>query len=119
MSNSFTFPRVARLTKPEEFNRVFKKSKRINHKEFIVYCHKQNLGRPRLGLAVSKKVDKRAVIRNSIKRTIRESFRLHQNQLDSWDLVVVAKPAIKNLTPRQLSELLDSVWDKIEVKCVN
>lgn len=117
MPDSFSFPPTARLTKPEEFRQVFKKSKKYFFKEITVYCHRQNLDNSRLGLAVSKKVDKRAVTRNKIKRIIRESFRFHQKQLTGWDIVVVAKPAINNLTNQQLSELLTNVWK--ELQCVN
>ena len=114
MSNSYSFPRTARLTTPEEFQQVFKKSKKIHLKEFTAYCHRTTITQARLGLAVSKKVDKRAVTRNRIKRIIRESYRLHKTQLSGWDIVVVAKPPIKNLTNQQLFELLESVWQKLK-----
>jgi len=49
----------------------------------------------RLGLAVSRRVDKRAVVRNSIKRQVRAAF---QHQVESHepvalDLVVIARAA--------------------------
>ena len=113
MSNSYTFPRTARLITPEDFKQVFKKSKKFHFKEFTVYCHRHGLDYSRLGLAVSKKVDKRAVIRNKIKRVIRESFRIHREQLTGWDIVVVAKADAKNLSHQQLDNLLESVWRKI------
>lgn len=50
-------------------------------------------GPARLGLAVSRKVDKRAVGRNRIKRVLRDAFRLMQPQLAPGSYVVVARPA--------------------------
>jgi ribonuclease P protein component len=47
--------------------------------------------RPRLGCAISKKVGG-AVVRNRIRRWVREVFRARQQQLPPVDLVVVAKP---------------------------
>ena len=44
-----------------------------------------------MGLIVSKKVSKKAVVRNKIKRRLREIFRLNQNSLDSFDIVIIAK----------------------------
>jgi ribonuclease P protein component len=50
------------------------------------------LARPRLGIAVSKRVDKSAVARNRIKRVCRDFFRLHQKNFHVAEYVLVAKP---------------------------
>ena len=53
-------------------------------------------GPARLGLAVSRKVDTRAVMRNRIKRQLREHFRRLRAGLPGGDYVVVARaPAAK------------------------
>jgi ribonuclease P protein component len=53
----------------------------------------------RLGLTVSRKVG-RAVLRNRVRRVLREFFRLHQAEFDwSFDIVVVPK---RNLDPKIL-----------------
>jgi len=119
MSKIFSFPRSTRLITPDEFKQVFTKSKKHHFKEFTVYCHKKQKSPARLGLAVSKKVDKRAVVRNGIKRVVRESFRTHRLQLEGWDIVFVARSAIKNLNNSDITELLESVWKKIGLQCVN
>ena len=49
------------------------------------------LGAPRLGLAVAVRAAGNAVVRNRIRRTIRESFRLHQHALPAVDIVVSAR----------------------------
>jgi len=43
---------------------------------------------PRLGLVVGKKLLKRAVDRNRLKRIIREQFRLRRSRLPAFDLIV-------------------------------
>ena len=46
----------------------------------------------RLGLIVTRKVDKRAVGRNLFKRRLREIFRLHREFLsENLDIVVIAR----------------------------
>ncbi len=50
-------------------------------------------GPARLGLAVSRKVDRRAVGRNRIKRLLRDEFRRLRDQLAPGSYVVVARPA--------------------------
>lgn len=58
---------------------------------FQVYARPNDLGHSRLGLVVGKKVAKRAVRRNYIKRTVREWFRRNRHLLGSSDYVVRAK----------------------------
>ncbi len=70
-----TFPVCARLTKPIEFKRVFRKSTVSSDHLFKVLARSNRGHCSRLGMAVSRKVDRHAVGRNRIKRIIRESFR--------------------------------------------
>lgn len=50
----------------------------------------------RLAVAVTKKIDKRAVVRNLIKRRIREVFRLHKDCfVKPVDIVVVARRGVQ------------------------
>lgn len=72
----FLFPKSARLLKSFEFRR-FLKYRQQKTGTFIVLeivFEKKNIHGARLGLTVSKKFGK-AVIRNKIKRKIREAFR--------------------------------------------
>ena len=69
------FPKRARLLKPAEFSRVFKKAHRSSDRQLTILAAPNDLDYPRLGLAISKKHAKRAVDRNRIKRIVRESFR--------------------------------------------
>ena len=59
---------------------------------------------PRLGLIVSKKVSKKAVERNKLKRRLREIFRLNQNSLDSFDIVIIAKQNAADCTYTDLEK---------------
>ena len=76
-----------------------------------------HLGHPRLGMAISKKNVKHAVKRNLIKRQLRESFRLHQDIIGDFDVVILAKPGSDKLPRRELREQIDSCWQKIAKKC--
>lgn len=58
-----------------------------------------SIGRSRLGLTVSTKIDKRAVKRNRIKRLVREVFRMHQKRLTQcFDIVVIARKNVASCT---------------------
>ena len=69
------FPVHARLIKPIEFKRVFRNSMVSSDRCFKVLARRNEGACSRLGMAVSRKVDRHAVGRNRIKRVIRESFR--------------------------------------------
>ncbi len=113
MSN-FTFPHSSRLHKSVEYDKVFKNPVRATASGISVLAVKsENIGNARLGLVVPKKVLKRAVWRNRVKRIIRESFRLSQHSFPEMDVVVIAKHPIKDLSNADLSANLNKLWAQI------
>jgi len=66
----------------------------------------------RLGLAVSRKVSKRAVARNRIKRIIRESFRLRA-ALPAVDVLVIARSSAAGAASPALRADLEGAWEKL------
>ena len=96
----YCFPKKYRLLKRFEFRRVENagKRKRLDH---VVVVFAENSGdSPRLGLVVSRRVGN-AVIRNRVKRIIREFFRYHRLTLSPVDVVVIARKGA-NLPERDL-----------------
>ncbi|WP_133683132.1 ribonuclease P protein component [Paludibacterium purpuratum] len=87
----YSFRRAHRLLKTDDFSSVFGMRQARSNAFFQVYARPNDLGHPRLGLVVGKKVAKRAVRRNYIKRSVREWFRLNQHRLGGMDYVVRAK----------------------------
>ncbi|MCH8029428.1 MAG: ribonuclease P protein component [Candidatus Dadabacteria bacterium] len=86
-----SFPRKFRLRKSSEFETVLRKGRRLNSSHYVIYCHRNSFGYPRLGTIVSAKRCGGAVKRNRIKRVLREVFRLNKHIFDSYDVVVLAK----------------------------
>ena len=112
MANN-TFPRSVRLLKSEEYDEVFKNPVRASERGVLVLSFKNKLEYPRLGLIVPKKVLKRAVWRNRIKRISRDTFRLNQHSLPNIDLVVMARPKIDEFSNSELSSVLKKLWIQI------
>ena len=56
-----------------------------------MYVRRNREGMNRVGVTVSKKLGK-AVVRNRVRRRLREVYRLHESRfLPGWDIVVVAR----------------------------
>jgi len=111
------FPRALRLTRAREFSRVFQRAVKSSDDCFTLLAAANQLGHPRLGLAVSRKHARRAVARNRIKRVVRESFRLHQHQLGPVDVVVLARPGLENKTTAQMHASLRRHWARLQQRC--
>ena len=89
---SACFPRTARVRAKADFDRVFEAGKRTA--DPLLALHRLDDGTPpRLGLAVSRKVDPHAVGRNRIKRVLRDAFRRARGELGNGAFVIVARPA--------------------------
>lgn len=75
-----------------------------------------NAPRPgcRMGMAVSRKVSKRAVERNRIKRIVRESFRAARARLPSLDVLVIARPVASGVDSQALRADLDRAWLRMQ-----
>jgi ribonuclease P protein component len=95
------FPRHARVRSRADFDRIFEHGRRQATPRLAVHWHRTETP-ARLGLAVSRKVDPRAVGRNRIKRALRDIFRHYRPQLADGDYVVVARPSAREATREQL-----------------
>lgn len=79
------------LKKNYEFRRLYSKGKSCANAYLVVYCRKNPSGRSRIGYTVSNKVG-HAVVRNRIRRRLREIYRLHEREIArGYDLVVVSR----------------------------
>lgn len=97
------FPRLARVRSGADYRRVFEGARRCSDPLFALHWLQSDTP-ARLGLAVSRKVDKRAVGRNRIKRQLREQFRGVRVQLAAGDYVIVARSAAASASAAQLRE---------------
>ena len=86
-----TFPRAARLLTARDFARLRICSRRVGTRNLTAEVAMSETGDARMGLAVSRRVSKKAVRRNRIKRIARDSFRHHRALLPALDILVIAR----------------------------
>ena len=73
------------------FRRIYRKGVSAAAPCMVVYCQKNRRGESRLGVTVSTKLGG-AVVRNRVRRRIREMYRLHKAEmLPGYDVIIVAR----------------------------
>ena len=86
------------LKKNRDFQLVYKQGTSFANRFLVMYVKKNQLGRNRIGISVSKKVGN-SVVRHHLARLIRESYRLHEEEFQcGMDVVVIARVNAKNCT---------------------
>ena len=92
MPRTYAYARKLRLQHALQFDAVYAAKVRESRGPLTVFAIPNDLGHPRLGLSVGRKVGT-APKRNRIKRLLREAFRLMQHDFPrGYDLVLVVRP---------------------------
>ena len=100
------FERADRLLRPRDFRRVSHAGNRVVSRPFVVLVASSDPAfgtmRTRLGVTVSRRVGT-AVVRNRVKRAVREWFRQNRQSFEGrWDIVVIARRGVKKLSTREI-----------------
>ena len=83
-----SFPKTYRLLRRNEFRRVYEEGRRRSAPLCTVFFRSNGLALSRLGVTVPRAVGN-AVLRNRVKRRVREVFRLNRESIAvGWDMVV-------------------------------
>ena len=92
-----------------KLNHVFRRRYRTNGQAnscLVLYARKNRTGTNRVGITVSKKLGK-AVVRNRVRRRLREVYRLNEEQfLPGYDIVIVARSRAVDVSFQKLTESL-------------
>jgi len=102
-------PKINRIKKKKDFEMIFKDSKSFRNNLFILRVAQNNLGLSRFGFVVSKKISKKAVVRNKIKRRLSEATRAYSEKIKSGtDLVFITLSGIEKKDFPEIKEAVTS-----------
>jgi ribonuclease P protein component len=98
MMDRLTLPKSKRLASNSQFKSVIDRGRRAGDRILTVYAAPNSCGYPRLGVSVGRTCGG-AVVRNRLKRLMREAFRLGQKQISQeFDYVLmIALPLVRKL----------------------
>ncbi|MDP6969167.1 MAG: ribonuclease P protein component [Gammaproteobacteria bacterium] len=116
--NEFDFSRQRRLLTAGDYRRVFDKADfKVSDQHLLILARPAQTPHSRLGLVIAKKHVKRAVDRNRIKRTLRESFRTLEHPLQPpVDIVVLARKGLGEMEKPLLHKLFNKQWRRLAKK---
>jgi len=110
---NFGLKKTQKILKRPEYLNLSQSGKKNQDSFFIIIYTKNVSGTPRLGITVSKRVGN-AVVRNRVKRLVREWFRLHHADWDGYgDINVIAKKKAVNLSFQGIVLSLEKMIDQV------
>ena len=87
--------RFPSIKKNSDFQTIYRTAKSYANRQLVMYVRKTENTQSRIGISVSKKVGN-SVVRHHLVRLVRESFRLHKDEIETGlDIVVVARQMAK------------------------
>ena len=89
------YPRAARLVRKADFDAVYRNGKRRSSSHFTVFLKANDLPESRFGFSIKRALGG-AVVRNRIRRRVREAIRLHREEISAgWDFVIHPKANVE------------------------
>ena len=106
---TFSLAKSERLLRRADFKKLSEGGNSIETDYFVILYGHNGLGTFRLGVTVGKRVGC-AVMRNRVKRLVREHFRLRKALFrGSYDVNVIAKGGTSDLSPREIRGALEDI----------
>ncbi len=109
-------PKINRLKAKKDINLVLTKGKTQKGKFLIFKFLETNFNQSRFAFIISKKISKKAVVRNKIKRRISEIVRERvKNLLKKIDGVFIALPGIEKESFQSIKEEIEKIFQRAKL----
>jgi len=101
--------RKFRLRKSTDFRKVLREGRSWAHPLIVLSALPNDLEYSRFGFSVSRKIGK-AVVRNRVKRLMREATRLRLESIkEGWDMVCTARQPIREADFHQVDRAIEDL----------
>lgn len=115
-SRAETFPKTARVRRRSEFLTLGRTGRRFATQNFLLLHASAGSGPARLGITVTRKIGN-AVLRNRIKRAVRETFRRCRTRLpDGLAMVVIARSGAARASSQAIAGELIPAFEGIAAR---
>ena len=105
-----------RLKNKRDFDIVFKEGKGYKEDFLFLKARNNNLEFSRFGIVVGKKVSNKAVVRNKIKRRLREILKRKIDKLEKGvDIILITLPGIEKQEFKNLERRIEKILKKAEL----
>lgn len=112
MPGNQRFPPHERLTRRQDFLFLYGHGEKVVGRYFVLYAARRDGQGRKFGVAVSRKVGS-AVVRNRVKRYLREIYRTHRAQLgDDLHLVIVARSGSARQSFREAQDAVRQLFQR-------
>ena len=117
MPGQNAFPRDERLVRRRDYETLYREGRKSVGRAFVLYVVRRDGQGRKAGFTVSRRVGK-AVVRNRVKRYMKEVYRTHRFALpgDMW-LVLVARPAANALSMHECRNAIRKLLKAGDVLC--
>ncbi len=108
--------RENRIKKKKDFERVLKKGKGFKEDFLVLKFISNNLRQSRFGIIISRKISKKAVIRNKIKRRLKALFRFKLAKTKRGiDIVLVVLPGCESKNFWEMERTINKLFRKAKI----
>ncbi|WP_347861808.1 ribonuclease P protein component [Salimicrobium sp. PL1-032A] len=105
-----------RIKKNKEFQNVFRNGKSFANRQLVLYYLQKDQPHFRIGLSVSKRIGN-AVMRNKVKRYLRQAFHeLEEELCMDYDFVVIARKPVNTMEYHEVKKSLKHVLKRSGVR---
>ncbi len=105
------------LKKNKDFKRVYSSGKSLASPYLVLYWYTNEKQKNRYGFSISKKIGK-AVVRNKLKRRLKEIIRKNENKIvKGYDMIVIARKPVNKLDFNKLKIDLIKLYRKAGIWC--
>jgi len=108
--------KINRVKSQKAFKQIFAKGAAVQGKNLIIRVFPNELGCARFGLIVSSKIDKRATVRNRLRRQLSEIIRSELIKIKpGFDVVVISKKGLAVLSFGEIQRELLVAFKKVRI----